>query len=151
MLLTPSDSALVLSGDRLYIGDTFTLSFSLSVESMEPPFRPNLSQVNLRMIGKRNPGDPDEKALFDSARATDPYCTISTDPPVGNILNGRITINGAATANLKTFKPQPELASPAIQQAVLYFAFTALYQNETRRKVLETGEIVLRRDRIEDP
>jgi hypothetical protein len=34
---------------------------------------------------------------------------------------------------------------------VLHFAFTALYQGESRRKVLETGEIVLRRDRIEDP
>lgn len=151
MLLTPSDSALVLSGDRLYIGDTFTLSFSLSVESLEPPFRPNLSQVNLRMIGKRSPGDPDEKALFDSARNLNPYCTIATDPPVGTTLSGRITIDGAATAKLKTFKPQPELASSTTQQAVLYFALTALYQGESRRKVLATGEIVLRRDRIEDP
>jgi hypothetical protein len=151
MLLTPSDSALDLSSDRLYIGDTFTLSFSLSVESMEASFRPNLSQVNLRMIGKRNPGDPDEKALFDSARATNPYCTIATDPPVGTTLSGRITIDGAATAKLKTFKPQPELASPSTQQATLYFALTALYQGESRRKVLATGEITLRRDRIEDP
>jgi hypothetical protein len=151
MLLIPTDSALVLSGDRLYIGDTFTLSFSLSVESMEASFRPNLSQVNLRMIGKRNPGDPDEKALFDSARATNPYCTIATDPPVGTTLSGRITIDGAATAKLKTFKPQPELASPSTQQAVLHFALTALYQGDSRRKVLATGEITLRRDRIEDP
>jgi hypothetical protein len=103
------------------------------------------------MIGKRNPGDPDEKALFDSARATNPYCTIATDPPVGTTLSGRITIDGAATAKLKTFKPQPELASPTTQQAVLYFALTALYQGDIRRKVLATGEITLRRDRIEDP
>lgn len=142
---------LELSGDRLYIGDPLSLIFSVTIENIASPAPPSLNQVSLRFIGKKSLADPDDKALFDSDRPTTPYCTIVIDTATGTTITGRINIDGEATAKLGTYKRQPETVSHPMPVVPIYFAFTALYQGASRRKVLQTGEITLRRDRVEDP
>lgn len=140
-----------LTADRIYPGDSFSLSFTLTVENIASLAQPSLSQVSLRFIGKKSLSDPDDKALFDSDRPTTPYCTIVIDAATGITITGRINVDGEATAKLGTYKRQPETVSHPMPVVPIYFAFTALYQGATRRKVLQTGEIILRRDRVEDP
>lgn len=140
-----------LVGDRIYPGDSFSLSFNLTVENIASADQPSLNPVALRFIGKKALNEPDDKALFDSARATDPYCTIVINSATNLTITGRVNIDGTATAKLGTYKRQPETVSNPQPTIPIYFAFTALYQGAARRKVLQTGEIVLRRDRVEDP
>lgn len=142
---------LQLSGDRLYVGDPISLLFSVTVENIASSVQPSLNQVSLRFIGKKSLNDPDDKALFDSARATNPYCSIVIDTATNATITGRINIDGTATADLRTYKKQPETVSSPMPVVPIYFAFTALYQGAARRKVLQTGELMLRRDRVEDP
>jgi len=146
-----SSNNLQLTGDRLYVGDPVSLLFSVTVENIASSAQPSLNQVALRFIGKKALSEPDDKALFDSDRATDPYCTIVIDSATNLTITGRVNIDGIATAKLGTYKRQPETVSNPQPTVPIYFAFTALYQGAARRKVLQTGEIVLRRDRVEDP
>lgn len=139
-----------MDANGYYIGDPLRGTFRVSVKAIEGVYRPDLTAINLRLIGKRSLSDPDEKALFDSARAIAPRCSITIESNDGVEITGTFDIAGEATAGLRTYKPSGEV--PAFSEVLVpvHCALSALYAGATRRKVLQTWVLRLNRDRVED-
>jgi hypothetical protein len=133
-----------------YIGDPVTGTFEVSVAAIAGAYRPSLTNIDLRLIGKRSQSDPDERALFDSERVLNPLCTVEIEANDGIILLGKFTLAGAATAGLGTHKAPPTTPASTAPTVPVYWALTALYTGATARKVLGTGVFNFRRDRVED-